>query len=124
MWFQYYFRTVMVLLLLLLATVVSSLAEAKIGPADRQIGEVRSHCWASGSLAESMVAVARDAGRWRCAGQSYSIHDERIYLRFAIAEGWVAPIYLLSRYSALDAIHFFLIIQDGLFRHMKTTSDQ
>lgn len=124
MWFQHYFRTVMVLLLLLLATAAPSPAEAQIGPVDGQIGEVRSHCWASGSLAESMVAVARDAGRWYCAGQPYSIHDERIYLRFAIAEGQVAPIYLLSRRSALDAIHFLLIMQDGQFRHMKTTPDQ
>lgn len=75
--------------------------------------ETRSGCWASGSLAESLGAVARAAARWHCDGRSFSIENQRVMLRFELAEGGAPPRYLLTRRAALERVHVLTLDADG-----------
>lgn len=79
---------------------------------------IRSACWASGKLSEDAVAIARNAGRWSCADRSFSIDAERVLLRFDLGPNEVLPRYLLSRRSALEAVHLLAINQDGAVRQV------
>lgn len=78
--------------------------------------DIRSSCWASGSLSEDVVAIARDAERWSCADRKFSIDAQRVLLRFDIRPDEKLPQYLLSRRSALEAVHLLAIDRDGAVR--------
>ncbi|HWJ68675.1 MAG TPA: diguanylate cyclase [Sphingobium sp.] len=80
--------------------------------------DLRSSCRAAGSLSEDMVAIARNAARWSCADRTFSIAPERVLLRFDIDPDDMLPRYLLSRRSALQAVHLLAIDQDGAVRQM------
>ncbi len=75
--------------------------------------EIRSSCWATGNMSEDVVAIAREAERWSCAGREYAIDAERVLLRFDISPDDTLPRYLLSRRSALDAVHLLAIDGNG-----------
>lgn len=79
---------------------------------------IRSTCWASGKLSEEVVAIARDAARWSCADRTVSIDAERVLLRFDLDPNEVLPRYLLSRRSALEAVHLLAINQNGAVRQV------
>ncbi len=87
---------------------------ASAAPADSF--ETRSSCWASTSLSEDVVAVARNQDRWSCRDQAPSIDAERVLLRFDIKAGEPLPRYMLSRRAALQAIHLLAIDRDGTVR--------
>jgi diguanylate cyclase (GGDEF)-like protein len=78
--------------------------------------ETRSSCWASASLSEDVVAVARNQDRWSCGDQARSIDAERVLLRFDIDADQPLPRYLLSRRAALQAVHLIAIDRDGAVR--------
>lgn len=78
--------------------------------------EIRISCWASGSLSEDVIAIARMEERWSCGTRNFSIDAERVLLRFAVSSGDLLPRYLLSRRSALQAVHLLAIDQDGTIR--------
>ncbi len=78
--------------------------------------ETRSSCWASASLSEDVVAIARNEGRWSCGDQARSIDAERVLLRFDIDADQPLPRYLLSRRAALQAVHLIAIDRDGAVR--------
>ncbi len=80
------------------------------------LSEIRSSCWASAGLSEDVVAVSRDEQRWSCGDQEPSIDAERVLLRFDITPGDPLPRYLLSRRSALEAVHLLAIDRDGTVR--------
>jgi len=80
--------------------------------------DIRSSCRASGSLSEDIIAIARKAERWSCADRIFSIDAERVLLRFDISPDAVLPRYLLSRRSALEAVHLLAIDQDGAVRQV------
>ncbi|MFN7093147.1 MAG: diguanylate cyclase [Allorhizobium sp.] len=79
---------------------------------------IRPSCWAEATLSEDPVVVARDAQRWSClgAGQAFSIAAERVLLRFDIEPDQTPLRYLLSRRSALEAVHLLAIDKDGGIR--------
>lgn len=77
---------------------------------------IRSSCWASGSMSEDIAAIAQKAERWSCTDRKFSIEAERVLLRFDLTPNDVLPRYLLSRRSALKAVHLFAIDQDGVVR--------
>lgn len=77
---------------------------------------IRSSCWASGSMSEDIAAIAQKAERWSCTDRKFSIEAERVLLRFELTPNDVLPRYLLSRRSALKAVHLFAIDQDGVVR--------
>jgi diguanylate cyclase (GGDEF)-like protein len=79
--------------------------------------DIRSSCWASGSMSEDVMTIARNAGRWSCADRKLSIDAERVLLRFDIGPDDVLPRYLLSRRSALETVHLLAIDDDGAVRH-------
>jgi diguanylate cyclase (GGDEF)-like protein len=79
-------------------------------------GEIRSSCWASGSLSEDVVAIARKAERWSCNDRNFSIDAERVLLRFDIGPHDTLPRYFLSRRSAVEALHLLAIDRDGAVR--------
>ncbi|MDQ0138351.1 diguanylate cyclase (GGDEF)-like protein [Neorhizobium galegae] len=77
---------------------------------------IRASCWASAGLSENIVTIARNDERWSCSGQEVSIDAERVLLRFEIAADDAVPKHLLSRRSALEAVHLVAIDQDGEVR--------
>ncbi|SIQ47999.1 diguanylate cyclase (GGDEF) domain-containing protein [Rhizobium sp. RU33A] len=79
---------------------------------------IRPSCWAEATLSDDPVAVARDEQRWSCsaAGQDFSIAAERVLLRFDIKPDQTPLRYLLSRRSALEAVHLLAIDKDGGIR--------
>lgn len=77
---------------------------------------IRSSCWASGSMSEDIIAIVRKAERWSCTDGEFSIEAERVLLRFDVGPDDALPRYLLSRRSALEAVHLFAIDQDGAVR--------
>ncbi|MDM9644742.1 diguanylate cyclase [Rhizobium sp. S163] len=87
---------------------------ASAAPADS--AEIRSSCWASASLSEDVVAIARNQDRWSCGDQAHSIDAERVLLRFDINADVTLPNYLLSRRAALQAVHLLAIDRDGTLR--------
>ncbi|WP_244499410.1 diguanylate cyclase [Rhizobium sp. AC44/96] len=62
-----------------------------------------------------MVAIVRNEERWSCGTREFSIDAERVLLRFDIS-GDTLPRYLLSRRSALEAVHLLAIDRDGTVR--------
>ncbi|MDR6819941.1 diguanylate cyclase (GGDEF)-like protein [Neorhizobium sp. 2083] len=100
------------LLLVILAQLGASVANASDST------NIRTSCWASATLSEDIVGMARDEHRWSCSGtnQRISIEAERVLLRFDITPSQVSPRYLLSRRSALEAVHLLVIDQDGSIR--------
>lgn len=98
---------------------VVTLAHAGAIPANAAgSGDIRSSCWASGSLTEDVVAIARSPERWSCGDQKFSIDAERVLLRFDIGPGQIPPRYLLSRRSALKEVHLLAIDRDGTVREV------
>lgn len=104
-------RLLTAFLLWLMLTLFSA---ASAGAADSF--EIRSSCWASGSLSEDIITVARQEDRWSCGGRQFSIHAERVLLRFDVTADDVLPRYLFSRRSALEAVHLFVFDRDGSVR--------
>lgn len=78
--------------------------------------EIHSSCWASGNIAEDVVATARSAKQWSCTDRAVSIEAERVLLRFDIGPDDILPRYFLSRRSALGALHVLAIDRDGAVR--------
>ncbi|WP_026282815.1 diguanylate cyclase [Rhizobium sp. 2MFCol3.1] len=99
---------------LLFLVMLLQFSAASAAPADSF--ETRSSCWASTSLSEDVVAVARNQDRWSCRDQAPSIDAERVLLRFDIKAGEPLPRYMLSRRAALQAIHLLAIDRDGTVR--------
>ncbi|MCU4179454.1 GGDEF domain-containing protein [Bosea sp. BH3] len=92
---------------------------AHLGPESASAADytdIRSSCWASGSISEEVVTIARSAERWHCADQTFSIAAERVLLRFELGADDSPPRYFLSRRSALKGVHLLAIDQDGAVR--------
>ena len=100
------------LLLVMLAQFCANVANAS------DSNSIRTSCWATATLSEDIVVVARDEQRWSCSGsdQDFSIDAERVLLRFDIPPIQTQVRYLLSRRSALEALHLLAIDQDGAVR--------
>ncbi len=100
------------LLLVMLAQSCANVADAS------DSNNIRTSCWATATLSENVVAVARDEHRWSCSGanQEFSIDAERVLLRFDIPPVQAPVRYLLSRRSAFDALHLLAIDEDGAVR--------
>lgn len=102
----------------LLMVMVALSSAAVAGAADS--ANIRASCWATATPSEDLVAVARDEQRWSCSGtrQTLSIDAERVLLRFDIDADRVLPQYLLSRRSALEAVHLLAVDDDGAVRQV------
>lgn len=108
-----FFKGLMASLLLVMAALFGATVA---GAADS--ANIRATCWATAALSENLVAVARDEQRWSCssARQKLSIDAERVLLRFDVTADHVLPQYLLSRRSALEAVHLLAVDDDGSVR--------
>ncbi len=98
------------LLLVMLVQFTAALANAA------DTSDIRNSCWASGSRSEDLVGIIRNEKRWSCDNREFSIDAERVLLRFDIAPGYILPRYLLSRRSALEAVHLLVINRNGSVR--------
>ncbi|WP_235897461.1 GGDEF domain-containing protein [Neoaquamicrobium microcysteis] len=98
-------------LLLVVLAIVSAGSADTAGSRD-----IQSSCWASGSIAEDVVATARSAQQWSCSDRAVSIEAERVLLLFDIGPDDILPRYFLSRRSALGALHMLAIDSDGAVR--------
>lgn len=98
------------LFLVILAYFIVGSAKATDSPG------VHSSCWASGSRSEDVIATIRKTDRWLCTDRKFSIDAERVLLRFDIRPNEPRPGYLLSRRSALEAVHLLAIDHDGTVR--------
>jgi diguanylate cyclase (GGDEF)-like protein len=105
-------KTLLTIVLGLLA--LASLHVARLSAAEPV--DIQSSCQTSGNLSEDLVAIVRSPGRWICGDQAYSLSGERALLRFEIGPGDPLPRYLLSRRSALTAVHLLAIDRDGAIR--------
>jgi diguanylate cyclase (GGDEF)-like protein len=99
---------------LLSLVMLASMGAAALGAAGTT--DIRSSCWASGSLSDDLVTVVNSPRRWTCAERAYSLEGERALLRFEIGANDVLPRYLFSRRSALAAVHLMAIDADGAIR--------
>jgi len=77
------------------------------------VSTLQPSCWAVGTLSETLEGVARSESRWRCGDRHYTLEGERVLLRFQIDPGQALPRHLLSRRSALQAVHLLAIDADG-----------
>lgn len=103
----------------ILAALLLLVALAHLGPGSASAADhtdIRSSCWASGSISEEVVTLAQSAERWLCADQKLSIAAERVLLRFEINPDDSPPRYFLSRRSALKGVHLLAIDVDGTVR--------
>lgn len=114
--FQKGFLAVFLLLVMLAHFSVGSASAA-------DSGDIRSSCWASGSLAEDVVTIARKAERWSCNDRDFSIDAERVLLRFDIGPDQPLPRYFLSRRSALETLHLLAIDQDDVVRDVSVAAE-
>lgn len=94
-------------LLLVTAALLSATVTAAADSAS-----IRVTCWTTAAFSEGLVAVARDEQRWSCSSacKKLSIDAERLLLRFYITADRVLPQHLLSRKSALQAVHLLMSI--------------
>ena len=99
--------------LLMLWSLLPMVASAA-GPAAASI--LQPSCWAVGTLSEALEGVARSEVRWRCGDRDYTLDGERVLLRFDIDPAQTLPRHLLSRRSALQAVHLLAIDADGGLR--------
>jgi len=88
------------------------------------LSTLQASCWAAGPLSETLDAVARSESRWRCGDRDYTLEGERVLLRFEIEPGQVLPRHLLSRRSALQAIHLLAIDAEGGLRRASFSPGQ
>lgn len=81
---------------------------------------IHASCSATTTLSEDLATVVRDEHRWSCTGfrQKLSIDSERVLLRFDVGTDHALPQYLLSRRSALEAVHLLAVDDDGAVRQV------
>ena len=88
------------------------------------VSTLQASCWAAGTLSETLEGVARSEVRWRCGDRDYTLDDERVLLRFDIDPAQALPRHLLSRRSALQAVHLLAIDGDGSLRRASFSPGQ
>jgi len=88
------------------------------------VSTLQASCWAAGPLSETIDDVARSESRWQCGNRHYTLDGERVLLRFEIDTGQPLPRHLLSRRSALQAVHLLAIDADGSLRRASFSPDQ
>lgn len=103
-----------VLAALLLLSILTHLGVGSASAADSN--NIRSSCWASGSISENIHTIALTPERWSCDDEKFSIDAERVLLLFNLSPDGSLPRYFLSRRSALKAVHLLAIDQDGTVR--------
>lgn len=106
--------TLLSLLILTQFSITSASAE--------EAADIFSSCWATGSLSENVVEIARNEERWSCGDRRFSIEAERVLLRFDLTTDAVVPRYLLSRRSALKAVHLLAIDRNEAIRQNSITA--
>lgn len=96
------------LLMVLLA--MPAAAEARAVP-------LREACHATGSLAESVEAIAADSARWNCTATGWDHAPESTVVRFELAgDGAVPPASFVSRIGRFSRIAITAIDADGARR--------
>jgi diguanylate cyclase (GGDEF)-like protein len=88
------------------------------------IAEYPSSCRAYGDGSESLGTLARSVRRWQCGGGPYSLHAERVYLKFDLAREGPLPRYLITRRAALRAIHYIALDDDGRGREVRVMPER
>lgn len=109
----------------LVATLLSLLILTQFSITSASAGDsadIFSSCWATGSLSENVVEIARNEERWSCGDRRFSIEAERVLLRFDLTADSVVPRYLLSRRSALKVVHLLAIDRNGAVRQNSITA--
>ena len=81
-------------------------------------------CFASGTRAESLAALAAAPGRWECRHPQYDLSGERAFLRFALDPSQPRPRYLVAVRSALTAVHLLVVDTDGTTRRADYTAGE
>ena len=99
--------------LVMLAALVAMTANAAAPGAEAApptASSIQASCWAASTLSD---ALSGTGAPWLCGNRAYAIGAERVLLRFEIAQGHAQPLYLLSRRSAMEAVHLLAIDADG-----------
>lgn len=79
-------------------------------------GAPGSRCFADGTRADMLAAVAASSTRWTCGEASHSIAPERVFVRFQVAPGTKPPAYLETRRAALKDVEILVVFADGSTR--------
>lgn len=105
-------RWLLALAALLGASVVSAQPVA-VSPDGSAATLPASRCFADGTRADTLAAVAADAGRWTCGEASHTIAPERVFVRFDLPGAAQPARYLETRRAALTAVHVLVLAADG-----------
>jgi len=89
-----------------------------------EAGAPGSRCFADGTRADSLAAVAAAPRRWACGETSHSISPERVFVRFQLAPGDKAPAYLETRRAALKGVEILVAAADGSTRTARFAPDE
>lgn len=116
-------KSVSTLLKALLAFAV--LLAAVPAAAALEFGDYAARCFADGTRADTLEALAADASRWTCGGSSHSIAAERVFVRFKLdAPGAQTPQDLETRRAAVRAVTILAVDAKGALRSARFTPDQ
>jgi diguanylate cyclase (GGDEF)-like protein len=99
--------------LLKLFLALAALLAAMPAAAALQFGSQTDRCFADGTRAEPLAAVASDARRWTCGEKSHSIAAERVFVRFHVMPGADQPQVLETRRAALKAVDIEVVDTAG-----------
>jgi diguanylate cyclase (GGDEF)-like protein len=78
-----------------------------------EFGALAGRCFADGTPADTLAAVAADARRWTCGEASHSIAPERVFVRFDLKPGSQRPHFLETRRAALSGIDVLVVDAAG-----------
>jgi diguanylate cyclase (GGDEF)-like protein len=98
--------------LLALMALIAAIPAAAAPPA----GGSGGRCFADGTAADTLAAVAADPGRWTCGQVSHSIAAERVFVRFDLAPGAAQPRFLETRRAAVRAVDLLVVDRAGTIR--------
>jgi len=78
-----------------------------------QFGTLADRCFADGTRADTLAAIAAEPKRWTCGEESHSIAPERVFVRFDIKPGTDQPRFLETRRAAVKAVDILAIDASG-----------
>jgi diguanylate cyclase (GGDEF)-like protein len=112
-------KSVSTLLRVLLA--LAALLAAMPAAAALEFGSHADRCFADGTRADTLAAIATDARRWTCGEKSHSIAAERVFVRFELKPGADQPRFLETRRAAVEGVDVLVVDTAGAKRTLGFT---
>ena len=99
----------------------AALLAAMPAAATLEFGARADRCFADGTRADTLAAVAADPSRWTCGQTTHSIAAERVFVRFALKPGAEPSRFLETRRGEVKAIDVLVVDARGIGRSASFT---